>query len=131
MWHFEETRVLLFYFAAGQDEGHKKRIKKLSQQYTYWKKEFPEFEFIMIQEDALVFKQLNNKERAKIIWPFMSATSSLAYSEYMFLEQSDSPSFVLTGAEGNIIQRYSLEENTLKEIIGSVTGILSSAKGIF
>ena len=122
--YFKDTQIILFFFAAGQDVEHSERIRSLSQQYRNWRETFSKFELIMIQEDTTVFKQLDERGRANIIWPFMSVTSSVAYSEYMYLEQSDSPSFVLAGGEGDIINRYSLEENTLEEIFTSVTDIL-------
>ena len=108
-----DKKYFLFYFAYGADEAHGSFISELSQQYAAIQQELPSLELIMIQCDALVFK---NADPKNITWPFMAVHLSHAYKDAMLLGQAPGASnFILTGSNGNVIQRFELDA-TLDEI---------------
>lgn len=102
-----DKKYLLFYFAYGADEEHEAFVSKLSEEYAAMQNEIPGLELIMIQCDALVFK---NADPKSIRWPFMAVHISHAYKDAMHLGQAaGASSFVLTGSNGNVIQRFELD----------------------
>lgn len=115
-----DKKYLLFYFAYGADEAHGTFISELSQQYAAIQEGLPSLELIMIQCDALVFK---NADPASISWPFMAVHMSHAYKDAMHLGQAQgSSSFVLMGSNGNVIQRFE-PDATLDEIKAAVSAL--------
>lgn len=115
-----DKKYLLFYFAYGADEAHGTFISELSQQYAAIRHGLPSLELIMIQCDALVFK---NADPGSISWPFMAVHMSHAYKDAMHLGQAQSASsFVLTGSNGNVIQRFQ-PNATLDEIKAALSAL--------
>ena len=120
--YFEGTTTVLLLFASGEAEIHNHIIGRFSKYYTDWKACSHGFEVIMIQTDGEVF---NCPNASKITWPTMVLYMSLAYKDAMQMQQAAPPSFVIAGAEGNIIYKSNtLNSGNLDEELKHVEDLL-------
>ena len=118
----KDKKYFLFYFARGLEANHAAIVGQLSEVYADIRLSVPSLEWIMIQDDGMVFR---NADREKIDWPFMALHLSYAYSEALHLGQSmGSTTFVLTGSNGDILRRYDLRRMTVAEVLKDVLTLI-------